>query len=575
MTTESMKYKLWGTLIAVLVSLYVLTPSFFDFRDRVEDADEAGREVPSYIKFFPEKSMNLGLDLRGGLYLEMDVDLDRAVDNRIDVLITEMERFYGEDYPSFKIERKGKKQVHLSVDKDQHSKLLNDLKRSYGDVFETVDSKDITGQVIDLELAPKYIAYLNNLVLKQAVEAVQNRIDRFGVSEAAIQRQGESRLIIELPGVKDPDRVIDVVRKTGQLEFKLIDETMSKKDLEVLVANARTENNIKGYSEADVKALRTALAGKIPENTELVLQLQRDPVTKEILNANAWLAEKKTSVTGGMLRNAQVNIVNNEPYVNLSFNRAGKKNFADLTKNNVGRSLAIILDGFLSSAPRIQEAIPNGEARITLGFGDYNSLLREAEDLALVLREGALPASLSIATKTVIGPSLGADSIRKGLLSLFIAAGVVMLFMIVYYKWGGFVSTLGLILNVLFIFAILAVLQASLTLPGMAGIVLTLGMAVDANIIIYERMKEELALGRTPKSVVESGFGNAMSAIIDANITTFIAGVVLFQFGTGPIKGFATTLMIGIVTTLITAVYFTRIVFDFYVYRRNVKKLSI
>jgi preprotein translocase subunit SecD len=276
-----------------------------------------------------------------------------------------------------------------------------------------------------------------------------------------------------------------------------------------------------------------------------------------------------------MLRNAQVSVQNNEPYVSLSFDATGTKAFADLTAANVGKRLAIVLDGTVSKAPVIKSAIPSGEAQITLGYGDYQSVLTEAEDLVVVLREGALPATLREATKTVIGPSLGRSSIDRSFHATLLAATLVVAFMALRYKWSGVLADLAVLLNVFFVFAALTLFGATLTLPGVAGIVLTIGMAVDANVIILERIKEELAAGRTVKAAVDVGYSNAVRAVVDSNLTTFLSGVVLYQFGTGPVRGFAVTLMIGIITTLYTAVVLTRLAYSFILSRRTVTKLSL
>ncbi|MDO8518728.1 MAG: protein translocase subunit SecD [Deltaproteobacteria bacterium] len=554
--TDSWKWKAIATLAAILAALYILVPSVFDLKSA----------------FFPKKTINLGLDLRGGMYLEMDVDLKEALENRIDILLVEVERVAKDKAPGLKLTRIPGNLVSVEMASGNEATFAGLLQENFGDIFEKVEG----AAVHTLKLTETYVSHIHEMTVKQAEEAVRNRIDRYGVAEASINRQGSDRLIVELPGVKDPERVIDIIRKTGLLEFKLVDESVDQGQLSSLVAKAREEAQIQeGYDKLITEKINQALAGKISDDSEILFELERDPVTKEVIQAIPYLLKKRADVTGDMLRNAQVGIQNNEPYVALSFNKIGTKNFGEITKANVGKRLAIVLDGLVNTAPVIQGAIPNGEAQITLGFGSYDSLMRQAEDLALMLREGALPASLTVATKTVIGPSLGADSIKKGLNSILLSTLVVVIFMMAYYKLGGILADVALVLNVLFIFSILALFQASLTLPGIAGIVLTMGMAVDANVIIFERMREEKRLGKTPKAIVDSGYSHAMSAIIDGNLTTLIAGIVLFQFGTGPIKGFATTLMIGILTTMFTAVVFTRLVYDYFIFKRKVGRLVI
>lgn len=569
---ENWKWKSILTVLAFVVSAYILIPSVFP-----------GKDLP----YFSKKTINLGLDLRGGMYLEMDVDLKEALQNRIDILLSEIERLTQEKMPEVKLSRLYQTN-HIRVDLpgEKEKDFMALLEENFGDIFTRIvplpeDQAAIGSEVapthsLFLSLTDLYIKHIDEMTSKQAEEAVRNRIDRYGVAEASISTHGEDRIIVELPGVKDPDRVIDIIRKTGLLQFKMVDDSVDHNALNQLIADAREKEKVpEGYSKEIVDRLNQALTGKIPVDGEVLFELERDPVTKEVVSSTPYLLKKRAEVTGDMLRNAQVGISNNEPHVALSFNKIGTKNFAEITKANVGKRLAIVLDGVISTAPVIQGPIPNGEAQITLGFGNYDSLLKEAEDLALLLREGALPASLTIASKNLIGPSLGADSIRKGLNSILLAAAAVIIFMLVYYKWGGLIANMALFLNVIFIFAIMALFQASLTLPGIAGIVLTMGMAVDANVIIFERMREEMRLGKTAKAIIESGYQHAMSAIIDSNLTTLIAGVVLFQFGTGPIKGFATTLMIGIFTTLFTAIVVTRLIYDYLIFKRKLQKVSI
>ncbi|MBU4484722.1 protein translocase subunit SecD, partial [bacterium] len=338
----------------------------------------------------------------------------------------------------------------------------------------------------------------------------------------------------------------------------------------------RKDNNLPDdFSIATVTRINELVRKTIPEESEVAFQTHYDPVTNKISGGTPFLLKRKAEVTGDMLQNVQVQVHNNEPYVSLVFNKMGTKLFGDVTKNNVGKRLAIMLDGRVDKAPVIRDAILSGHAQITFGMGTYNNLMREAEDLVLILQEGALPASMTEATKTVVGPSLGQDSINKGIKSIAIGGFLVVLFMFIYYRLSGALANLALVLNIIFIMALLALFQATLTLPGIAGIVLTIGMAVDANVIIFERIREEIKLGKTARAAIDSGYSNAMRAILDANITTLIAGVVLYQFGTGPIRGFAVTLIMGIVASLFTAIVITRTVYDYFSVKRKIQRISI
>lgn len=574
------KIKFFLVLSLAFFSIYILVPSIFDFQKRIKGT--AGSTEDGWLgRLFVSEPINLGLDLRGGLYMEMDVDLNEALKNRFDLLLMELERQIKEKGMEVAIDSPditGVAKFGLPLVKE--AEFENILRDYFDDVLDKPENRpsQVMGdqKIIFLKMTNEYSRHVRDMTVKQAEEAVRNRIDRYGVAEAAIQRQGENRLVVELPGVDDPDRVIEIIRRTGLLEFKMVDDSIERADLMKMVSETREAQNMgEGYAKDIVEKINQTLADRLPKDSEVLFELERDPVSKQVVNATPLLVKKRAEVTGDMLRNAQVGVADNEPHVSLSFNKIGASNFGEVTKNNVGKRMAIVLDGNVSTAPVIQSPILNGEAQITLGYGSYQSLLKEAEDLTLLLREGALPATLTIATKTVIGPSLGRDSIRQGLHSLLIASLVIAVFMILYYRWSGILANVALLFNIIFIFAILSFFRASLTLPGIAGIVLTMGMAVDANIIIFERMREEKRLDKSAKSIVESGYANAMSAIVDSNLTTLISGIVLFQFGTGPIKGFATTLIIGIVTTMYTAIVVTRIGYDFFIYKKHVKSVSI
>ena len=473
---------------------------------------------------------------------------------------------------------KGDGVLHIRVATgDEVGIVQRAIDQEYNQVFEKKEVITEDGYpTVVVGLQAKYRDWLKDNVTKQALETVRNRIDRYGVSEPSISRQGDDRIAIELPGLSDPDRAISIIKRTGQLEFRLVDETKQQPELEQMIADARKENNIpEGFSAEITAKLNDALASKLPANSEISFELVRDTVTKKIARGIPYLISKKAEVTGDMLQDARVSIENNEPKVSLTFDKTGSEMFGTLTTNNVKKRLAILLDGNVNKAPVINEPITSGRAQISLGWGDYQSLVKEAEDLALVLQEGALPASMSEATKTVIGPTLGAESIAAGLKASLLAAILVIAFMIFYYKAGGLYADIAVVLNVLLILAVLSIFGATLTLPGIAGIVLTVGMAVDANVLICERIREELRSGKPLKSAIDAGYSNALRAVIDSNITTLIAGVVLYQFGTGPIKGFAITLSVGILTTLFTAIVVTRLIYDYRVIKQKATHISI
>jgi preprotein translocase subunit SecD len=381
------------------------------------------------------------------------------------------------------------------------------------------------------------------LAVRQGLETIRNRVDQFGVAEPSIQQQGENRILIQLPGVQDPERAKALIGKTALLEFKLLDDRMDAE---------------------------TALRSAVPEGDEILYQRRVDKETKQERKI-PYLVQKKVLLTGRDLATARVSIDQNtsEPYVSVDFNAAGAKAFGDLTEANVGRRLAIVLDGNIHSAPQIRERIPSGRAQITGGF-----TTEEATDLAIVLRAGALPAPVQVLEERTVGPSLGADSIRQGMIAILASTALVCLFMLVYYRLSGLIANVALGLNLLVLLSVMAGFHATLTLPGIAGIALTVGMAVDTNILIFERIREELRSGKTVRAAIDAGFSRAFKTVVDTHVTVLVSGLILYQFGTGPVKGFAVSLMIGILASLFTAVFFTRLLFDL-IYTTSRKAASI
>lgn len=575
-----LKWKIWGIVGSVVLGLYALVPTFFGFPEQRQELQAAQQPLPWYLNIFPEKGLNLGLDLRGGIYIEMDILADEGVRTKLDLLAQEVIRDLkkrGAEPISFKQENLQTLEFVFSSN-DLLENALPSLRKNYSDLL-TQEALVKGAAAVRYTVDAAYLAQVRQDIISQAVQAVRNRIDRYGLAEPTVQRQGSERLVVELPGVKDPERAIKIIQQAGKLEFKLVSKGLSPTQVGNLIAEARTAGNLTvGYSAEEVQKLNEALAGKLPEGTEVAFELARDPATGNVTQARPYLLERTVYVTGDMLKNAQVQIdpQTSRPYVSLTFNSVGAKNFGDLTKAHVQEELAILLDGNVSSAPVIREPILNGECRIDLGASaSRQDTLKEAKDLTLVLQEGALPARLKEASKTVIGPTLGADSIQKSLNSLLVGSAIVVLFMIFYYKLSGILANAALLLNTLFTFALLAMFQATLTLPGMAGIVLSIGMAVDANILIFERIREELNAGQQPRAAIDAGYKNAIRAIMDSNLTTIIAGVILYQYGTGPIRGFAVTLMIGLVCNLFTAVMMTRTVYDYCLTKWRPERISI
>ena len=495
---------------------------------------------------WPHNQINLGLDLQGGMHLVLEVDTEKALESTVERISQEIrEQLKKERIRNVAIDRVEGIKISAQIKNEESIKkfqaLLDD---QFKDLRELSNNKVDGVQTIMLDIPDSDRDQIEKLAVDQALETIRNRIDQFGVSEPDIRRQGENRILIQLPGIKDTQRAKDLIGKTALLEFKLVDDTQS---------------------------LDNALKGNLPPGREILYKIDEDPQTQRT-SKTPFLLKKRTLLTGAYLTDARVQIDSqfNEPYVSINFDKKGARIFERVTADNVNKRLAIVLDNSVYSAPVIQEKIAGGQARITGRF-----TTEEARDLAIILRAGALPAPVNILEERTVGPSLGADSIRKGLLSMCFGGLLVVLFMVIYYKTAGLIADVALLLNILLIGAGLAAFQATLTLPGIAGIILTIGMAVDANVIIFERVREEMALGRTPRAAIDAGYGRATLTILDANVTTLIAALVLFQFGTGPVKGFAVTLSLGVIASLFTALILSRMIFDYILMNRKVKTLSI
>ncbi len=486
----------------------------------------------------PKSKLKLGLDLQGGIHLVLKVESIKAVESRLTSIAADLksqmikERIrYGKVAPEapdkLYIELRNKEEY------DTLSKLVSDAYPSLMEI-NTTSSEGIT--TIIFQMKAEEAQKIRDQAVQQGLETIRNRIDQFGVSEPSIIPEGRERIVLQLPGITDPARAKKLIGETAVLEFKLVDEEHSVDD---------------------------AVRGNVPQGSYITyMKNGRQPI----------LLKQQAVMTGDMLDDARVSIKStyNEPYVSISFNSEGARIFERVTSENVGKRLAILLDGKVNSAPVIRDAISGGKAVIEGRF-----TMEEASDLAIVLRAGSLPAPVNIIEERSVGPSLGDDSIRMGILSALVGGLLVVIFMVIYYKWSGVLANFAVLCNIVLIVGIMAIFKAVLTLPGIAGIVLTIGMAVDANILVFERIREETRLGRTPKMAIEAGYKNALSAILDSNITTLIAAVVLFQFGTGPVKGFAVTLSVGIICSLFTALVLGKWIMDWMVNNRKIERISI
>ncbi len=488
--------------------------------------------------FLPSRKIRLGLDLRGGTHLLLSVDLEKAVANALEQNAEELRRALREaNVRDVEVQATGQV-LHLRAATQEAKNAAEKVLAEQFPILIHSGAPEPPEGESTVVLDRREIQRLREYALEQSLETIRNRIDQFGVAEPTVQRQGSQEILVQLPGIQDPARAKDLIGKTAVLEFKLV-------------------------AEGD-----KAAGG----DGTVVLQGQEVEPLSGQLRKVPYTLEKKTLMTGEVIADARVRPASDieGPYVELVLNDRGARLFEKITGENVGRQLAIILDNTVYSAPVIREKIGGGRASITGSFD-----IKEARDLAIVLRAGALPAPVTIAEERTVGPSLGKDSIRQGVLSFAVGGSLVILFMIAYYKFAGFLADLAVLLNVLYLLAALAAFEATLTLPGIAGIVLTVGMAVDANVLINERMREERRVGKNPRAAIEAGYERALPAILDSNITTFLSGLILFQFGSGPVKGFAVTLCIGIVSTVFTAVVATRVVYDYLLTQRRLATLSV
>jgi preprotein translocase subunit SecD len=502
--------------------------------------------VPSFKSVWPHKKINLGLDLQGGMHLVLEVDTQKAVEGSLENINQEIRTVLKKEKVRYKkLENSEGGRISIEVSGQDNIDAFSNVMKNEFPNLSLQESRTVDGvyQAVFM-LTEKEVDHIGKMAAAQALETIRNRIDQFGVSEPDIRKQGEDRILIQLPGIKETQRAKELIGKTALLEFKLVDESQTVEE---------------------------ARKGKVPPGSEILYESSVDPTTGRSVQT-PYLIRKKPLLTGAYLTDAKVQFDSqfNEPYVSIEFDKTGAMLFEQVTGEHVKKRLAIVLDNSVYSAPVIQEKIAGGQARITGNFTH-----EEARDLAIVLRAGALPAPVKILEERTVGPSLGTDSIRKGMISMAIGGALVVLFMIFYYKGSGVIADLSLIVTMLLIGAGLAAFQATLTLPGIAGMILTIGMSVDSNVLIYERIREELSRGKTPLAAVDAGYDRASLTILDANVTTLIAAVVLFQFGTGSVKGFAITLSLGVIASLFSALFFTRMIFDYLLINRKARSLSI
>jgi len=531
---KNLKWRLILTGIVLCAALVYLVPTLIS-------------TLPGWWeRYLPTDKVHLGLDLQGGIHLILQVEVQKAVEGTVERLALDLkDSLRKKDILYDRIEREGVSDLQVvGVSPSDRDRLDELLSAEFGNLKRFPPETGKRGVDFKMGLTDGEVSAIEEGAADQALETIRNRIDQYGVSEPTIQRESKSRILVQLPGVKDPERAINLIGQTAVLEFKIVD---------------------------DEHSLDAALQGSVPSGSEILYQRVFDPETNYTKKI-PMLVRKRTLMTGDVIADARMEMGQdfNQPHVAIRFNPRGARLFDQIAAEHVNQRLAIILDGNVYSAPVIRQTHYGGRAVI-----EGNFTAEEAHDLAIVLRAGSLPAPVVIAEERAVGPSLGADSIRMGIVSVLVGGALVLLFMVVYYRMAGVIADVSMILNVVLIMATLVAFKATLSLPGIAGLVLTVGMAVDANVLIFERIREELRVGKTLRAAIDSGYKKALLTILDANVTTLIAALVLFQFGTGPVKGFAVTLSIGVFWSVVLAIVFTREIFDYLVLVRRVKEISV
>jgi len=585
-----------GSIVAFLaLTIFYLWPTVQNALEQnyIEDLPEAERaeyveENAQRLQELRQNSLSLGLDLQGGMHVTLEVGtaqfLKELAGDNIDTTLTNV--------------IDDAKQRAIENDTDFINEMVQMFEQRYPDGrlsrYYRSDTENITRRSTNEEIQA-YLQKQRTSAVDRAMEIIRSRVDRYGVTEPAIFKQGNNRVVVELPGVSNKQRIRDLLKGTARLEFRLVgqpDQISNAKDrvvsyydqvsadtsdtvqqgaaqnplLEVLNPRGRNPYSF-GYSTgrdtARVNELlqRPEVQKLLPRNIELMWGASAFTETEQGQELFELIGVRsEVELTGDVISEASVNFdqATNQPRVSMNMNAEGARRWARITGANIGKPIAIVLDGYVYSYPNVETKISNGRSSIS-GLESVT----EAEDLVNILLSGALPAPLDIVEERTVGATLGEESIQAGFYSTIIGLIIVAIFMMVYYRAGGAIADLALMLNIIFILGILAAFKATLTLPGIAGIVLTIGMAVDANVLIFDRIREEQRAGKTIRAAIEGGYSNAMSAIMDANITTFFVGIILYSFGVGPIKGFAVTLMAGIVASLFSAIVITRVIVDY------------
>ena len=562
---ENLRGRTILAIIGMALALIWISPNFIDIQDKW---------------WFPSKKLNYGLDIQGGLHLVMGVDVAGVVSesaNRLSgSLKAELEKD-GIAVTDVKATKPEAGEITISfASPDAKDKIVKHIDDRYPTMLQVMTS---TESAVTVRYFDVYLNDYKSKVIHQAIETIRNRIDEFGVAEPSISQQGADRILVQLPGMADAEKAKALINTAAKLDFMMVADDKMPADLQNMITEVEKAGNydLKSLKYTEyVNRVNTDLKGKLPEKTMVLFEKSENAQTLEAGRV-PFLLHTDTDLGGDALDDAFVSFNQyGAPEVSIHFNSLGANKFKNLTASNVGKRMAVVLDKVVKTAPVIQTQIGDGRAVITLGNSrDRQKGMDEAKMISTSLRAGALPATLEQLEERRVGPTLGADSIRKAHMASWVGAIIILIFMLLRYRAMGLVSDVSLGINILSVVALLSSFGATLTLPGIAGIALTVGFAVDANVLINERIREELRKGTSFNMAIKEGYSRAMSAILDANITVAATAVILLYFGTGPVKGFAVTLLIGIVTTLFANVFVSKVIVDNLLHRFGVKKLSV
>ncbi len=572
---KQLRWRLLSIAIITLWAVYSVAPSVIYFtspREVRNAAEEMAKRIPDWL---PQKHVSLGLDLQGGVQLVLGVNTDNAVDNKLGRLATEIQRWSDDTKQGIAKSYivAGKQLLRLELSEGQDTQKVS---QKIKNEFSGLTVLNRTEKQIDFGFEESQIKNIKASAIEQAEKVIRNRVDKWGVAEPVItRRQVDNSILVQLPGFKDPDKAKELLGRTAQLRFKLVDDNFQgfkdPKDLppEITVGSPQ---GVQALVSENREVLMKYAQSKLPEDRQVFFH-REDLAGGKKSRYSTYVVEASTEIGGDDILDSFVSEdqsgLERRPEVSMKFTGPGGKRFADLTGNHIGRKLAIVLDDEVVSAPVIQTKIANGQGRITLGSGGgYEKNFQEAQQLALILKSGALPATIEVLEQRQVGATLGPELADQGIKAMLVGLAMVLIYMVVYYRRPGLLANVALILNALFLLALMAGLGFSLSLPGIAGFVLTLGMAVDANVLINERIREELSIGKNSLKAVDNGFSKVFWTIFDANVTSLIAALVLLETNpSGPIRGFAVTLMIGLIVSMFTSMFCTRAFFDFFLSR--------